>query len=273
MGHFCEDTDIDIIPIVRTASPESGAHRNINPRPQGFVNVFPDQSHGYPGTNFGNKCGNSTFNNLNGSSSPLLSDCPSIGPDITKCQAAGKKILLSLGGAIPNNQELDSDASAVDFANFLWKAFGPKCADYSGPRPFGDAVVDGFDFDIESNIPGQKDISYQSRGYATMIKTLRSLYALESGKDYYISGAPQCIVPDSHLGDAISSSWFDFLFVQFYNTQSCSVRKSFIPVVFIMSLIEIIGPRIFRSYVRCLRRRSNEHIFRCLGEICGDCSQ
>ena len=59
-----------------------------------------------------------------------------------------------------------------------------------------------------------------------MINTLRGLYALED-KTYYISGAPQCVVPDAHLAPAISSSWFDFVFVQFYNTPQCSARAFF----------------------------------------------
>ncbi|KAI9871312.1 MAG: hypothetical protein M1830_003040 [Pleopsidium flavum] len=60
-----------------------------------------------------------------------------------------------------------------------------------------------------------------------MINHLRTLYALETTKTYYISGAPQCVVPDAHLADAIEKSWFDFLFVQFYNTPSCSARAYF----------------------------------------------
>ncbi|MCJ1229236.1 hypothetical protein MMC12_005901 [Toensbergia leucococca] len=210
LAHFCEDSDIDIISIA-------------------FVNLFPDQDHGgYPGTNFGNQCGSETYNNTDGTPSPLLSNCPTIGPDISYCQAVGKKILLSLGGAYPTNYELNNDESAVEFATFLWGAFGPKKEEWTGPRPFGEASVDGFDLDIESVItPEPADLSYQYRGYATMIDTLRGFYALEDVKEYYISGAPQCIVPDAHLANAIENSWFDFLFVQFYNTPQCSARAFF----------------------------------------------
>lgn len=80
MSHFCEDSSIDIIPI-------------------SFLNVFPDQGeNGYPGTNFGNQCGNSTYTTPSGDHTELLSDCSLIGPDIKTCQSLGKKILLSLGG-------------------------------------------------------------------------------------------------------------------------------------------------------------------------------
>lgn len=192
------------------------------------MNVFPDQLNGgYPGTNFGNQCGAETYKNLDQSASPLLSNCPTIGPDIKTCQAAGKKILLSLGGGVPTNQSIKDDASAVKFANFLWDAFGPKRDSYKGPRPFGDAVVDGFDFDIETVLTAREDPADLSRGYGTLINTLRALYANESSKIYYISGAPQCVVPDAHLAPAIESSWFDFVFVQFYNTPQCSARAFF----------------------------------------------
>ncbi|KAL8892889.1 MAG: hypothetical protein Q9215_000253 [Flavoplaca cf. flavocitrina] len=208
LAHFCEDSTIDIIPVA-------------------FLNIFPDQVNGgYPGTNFGNQCGPETFVNKDGSDSPLLSNCQFIGPDIKTCQAMGKKVLLSLGGAIPTNQSINNDESAVAFANFLWNAFGPEDATYDGPRPFGDAVVDGFDFDIESEITGN-DPASQYRGYGTMIDTLRVFFAADSDKEYYISAAPQCVIPDAHLSQPIETAWFDFLFVQFYNTPQCSARAYF----------------------------------------------
>ncbi|KAL8922801.1 MAG: hypothetical protein Q9208_004926 [Pyrenodesmia sp. 3 TL-2023] len=208
LAHFCEDSNIDIIPI-------------------GFLNIFPDQVNGgYPGTNFGNQCGSETYENGDGSWSPLLSNCPFIGPDIKTCQAMGKKILLSLGGAIPTNQSIDNDDTAKSFARFLWHAFGPEHATYAGPRPFGDAVVDGFDFDIESDI-SDNDATTQYRGYGTMIDVLRAYFAMDARKEYYISGSPQCVIPDAHLAHPIETSWFDFLLIQFYNTPQCSARAHF----------------------------------------------
>lgn len=100
--------------------------------------------------------------------------------------------------AIPTDQSIDNDASAVAFSEFLWGAFGPVVEGYDGPRPFGDAVIDGFDFDIENVLKEGQDPSALYRGYAKMITTLRSSYPLEKKtKDYYISGAPQCVVPDA----------------------------------------------------------------------------
>ncbi|KAL9101018.1 MAG: hypothetical protein Q9163_003684 [Psora crenata] len=206
LKHFCEDSNIDIIPI-------------------GFLNQFPDQTGGYPGTNFGNQCGAETYDNPDGTPSLLLSNCPYIGPDIKFCQAMGKKILLSLGGGYPTNQHIMSIQSANDFADFLWRAFGPDNEPQGStfPRPFGDAAVDGFDLDIESMVaPGEAP----SNHYRDLVDRLRHHYQQES-KPYYISGAPQCIVPDANLAEAIQHAQFDFLFLQFYNTPFCSARAYF----------------------------------------------
>lgn len=203
----------------------------------GFINVFPDQSAGgYPGSNFGNACAKGYYT-INGQNTTLLSSCRYIGPDITTCQNTyGKKVLLSLGGARPTNQWIANDQSAVNFANFLWSAFGPQPASSSTnniPRPFGSASVNGFDFDIESSLDtpptynGQTLTDYKSRGYAKMIYTLRhSLFTQYPSRRFYISGAPQCVVPDAHLGTVVTTAYFDFLFIQFYNTNQCSARAA-----------------------------------------------
>lgn len=135
-------------------------------------------------------------------------------------------MFLSLGGAIPSNQRIADDQSAQAFAQFLWTSFGPV-SDLTAPRPFGGAVIDGFDFDIESIAVEGEDPKALSRGYSTLVNTLRRYYSLEKSKTFYISGAPQCIVPDEHLANAMETSYFDFIFVQFYNTPQCSARAFF----------------------------------------------
>jgi len=91
------------------------------------------------------------------------------------------------------------------------------------PRPFGDAILDGLDLDIE----GGTLTSITS--YSTFVNSLRS--KMDSGKkQYYISGAPQCPYPDGYmgpkpgtaLGDA--GSKFDYVSVQFYNNY-CSFQQ------------------------------------------------
>ena len=80
----------------------------------------------------------------------LQSDCTAIAADIQTCQQKGKKVLLSIGGAnIPGTNYTVSDAQkGIDFADFLWGAYGPVSDAWTGVRPFGSSSVDGFDFDI-----------------------------------------------------------------------------------------------------------------------------
>lgn len=142
--------------------------------------------------------------------------------------------MLSLGGGYPTNQWIASNASAVRFADFLWGAFGPVTTAWTKddkPRPFGTAVVDGFDFDIESQISppptynGAAVDNYKTRGYGKMIETLKNtLFPSDKSKSYYLSAAPQCTIPDAHFAHLATAAWFDFMFVQFYNTASCSAR-------------------------------------------------
>ncbi|QDS68229.1 hypothetical protein FKW77_010592 [Venturia effusa] len=188
-----------------------------------FVNIFPDQSaSGWPGTNFGSSCRGQTISKPDGTSTDLLdgAHCGTMIPDIAACHAGGKKVLLSLGGG-GSNAWIHSDASAVSFAQFLVGAFGAPSTTWTGPRPIGDSQVDGFDFDIESSFssdPVFEGKSYpdaESRGYATLANTIHSL-------GYLTSAAPQCVRPDAHLDPALNNAWFDYVFVQFYNTAGCS---------------------------------------------------
>ncbi|EXJ91530.1 hypothetical protein A1O3_00078 [Capronia epimyces CBS 606.96] len=203
LADFCQDTTIDVIPI-------------------GFVNVFPDQAganNGYPATNYGNACGSPYWVAPDGTQTEMFTSCWQIAEDIPVCQALGKKILVSIGGDSPGNF-IASSQSAKDFADFLWGAYGPPqdTTQTLYPRPFGvDVVVDGFDLDIESGGPF---------GYADLVTELRSLFVGQP-KQYYISSAPQCIVPDAHLADAIQNAEFDYVFVQYYNTDQCSAASLF----------------------------------------------
>ncbi|OJJ08043.1 hypothetical protein ASPVEDRAFT_101126, partial [Aspergillus versicolor CBS 583.65] len=203
LAEFCQDTTFDIINI-------------------GFINTFPDQDPltGLPGSNFGNQCWADTYI-VDGVPSKLYSQCPNLVEDIPACQAAGKKIFLSLGGGY-QTYEIDTIDSSTKFADWLWGAFGPKTDAWESagsPRPFGDAVVDGFDFDIEYNV-----CILIFTGYANMIKRLRRRFEEVPERRFYISAAPQCPIPDEQLGVAIANSVIDFVWVQFYNSNPCSAR-------------------------------------------------
>ena len=136
----------------------------------------------------------------------------------------GKKIILSLGGGTDKYQLTGAQAGR-DFADFLWGAFGPKTAAWVNagkPRPFdgpnGEEVqVDGFDMDIEL-APTDGSV-----GYIAMLQRLKQLFPT-GNKSYLLTGAPQCVVPDSNMDAMIQAVPFDLLFVQFYNTPFCSAR-------------------------------------------------
>lgn len=154
--------------------------------------------------NFANQC--------SGTFSSGLAHCSQIGSDIKSCQQQGKTILLSLGGAT-GNYGFSSDSEAVQFAGTLWNKFG---GGKDSERPFDDAIVDGFDFDIEN-----KD----QTGYAALATQLRKYFSTGT-KSYYLSAAPQCPYPDELVGDLMSQVDLDFAFIQFYNNY-CSLNQQF----------------------------------------------
>ena len=150
--------------------------------------------------NFANACWE-TFPDT----SPSLLHCDTIAEDIKSCQDMGKIVMLSLGGAA-GSYGFSNDEEAENFAQTLWDTFGAGTG--VANRPFNDAIVDGFDFDIENN---------NSIGYAALVTKLRELFASDSGRRYYISGSPQSPYPDASLGNMLSNSDVDFAFIQFYN--------------------------------------------------------
>lgn len=64
-----------------------------------------------------------------------LLNCSFIADDIKTCQAAGKKVTLSIGGAGAGGGTADSA-----FADQIWDLF---LGGSSSTRPFGDAILDG----------------------------------------------------------------------------------------------------------------------------------
>ncbi|KAJ4321058.1 Chitinase 2 [Fusarium piperis] len=185
-----------------------------------FVNQAPENTKsGYPGTNFAGHCWAGTYKNKDNIGGDLLSECYSIKEGIPYCQERGVKVLLSIGGVYNENggnYKVSTDQKGVDFADFLWSAFGPYDKNWNGPRPF-DAddgstrpAIDGFDFDIEHDLPNGP--------YIAMINELRRLKS-----DVIITGAPQCPTRNEYfyMKEMIDKAKFDALFIQFYNNGYC----------------------------------------------------
>ena len=115
-------------------------------------------------------------------------NCSILGAQVQACQNNGKIVMLSLGGAA-GAYILKSDDYAKLVANHLWNMFLNGTGEQ---RPLANGVVlDGIDFDIEA---GTK----QSNPYwVTLINELRRLSSADPSKRYYLSGAPQCVLPDA----------------------------------------------------------------------------
>ncbi|KAK0391802.1 hypothetical protein NLU13_1301 [Sarocladium strictum] len=182
LAYYCANTDIDVIPVA-------------------FLNGITPAI-----TNFANAGDNCTAF----ASNPQLLDCPQIEEDIKTCQATyGKTILISLGGATYAQGGWSSSSAAQDAAQQVWDMFGPVTSASNADRPFGSAVVDGFDFDFESGVSNLVPFGQK----------LRSLMdAASRGKHFYLTAAPQCVYPDAANGPALAGTVaFDFIMIQFYN--------------------------------------------------------
>lgn len=128
--------------------------------------------------------------------------------DIKECQRKGKTILLSIGGATYSEGGFRSEEAAVAGADMIWETFGSKKNGSSRPRPFGDAVIDGFDFDFEATVLNM--VPFANR--------LRTLMTTDISKQYYLTAAPQCPYPDWYNKDMLEGKVdFDAVLIQFYN--------------------------------------------------------
>jgi chitinase len=121
LASYCQDSSIDVLVLsFLTTYFGTGNAPEIN-----FSNACPSSST-VPGTD--------------------LFLCSQIGEDIKTCQAAGKIVLLSMGGE-NSNSSFSSASQATQFAQTVWNYFGGGSTAASH-RPFGDAVIDGFDLGI-----------------------------------------------------------------------------------------------------------------------------
>ncbi|KAI1824015.1 putative endochitinase CHI2 [Xylaria intraflava] len=137
-------------------------------------------------------------------------NCDDLASAIKTCQSNGVTIILSLGGAA-GSYKLASADEAKTIGNNLWASYG-NSGSKTAPRPFGDVYVNGFDFDLELNSGNQY--------YPDMISTLRDNFKSDSANTYYITGAPQCPIPEPNMGVVINGSQFDYLWPQFYNNNN-----------------------------------------------------
>ena len=94
-----------------------------------------------------------------------------------QCQAKGKIMLLSMGGAASSGA-FTNEQEGSKFADIVWKMFMGG-SDPNIPRPLGDVKFDGVDLDIEGGSP---------IGYGAFVNRLRVLYDTDPSRTYYIAG-------------------------------------------------------------------------------------
>ncbi|KAL6851555.1 hypothetical protein ACP4OV_020488 [Aristida adscensionis] len=133
-----------------------------------------------------------------------------VGPDIKYCQSKDVLVLLSIGGGI-GKYSLASKADAKAVADHLWDFY---LGGRSKSRPFGNAVLDGIDFDIELG---------STKHYDDLARYLKQ--RSRKGRKVWLTAAPQCPFPDRMLGEALRTGLFDRVHVQFYNNPVCSYRE------------------------------------------------
>ncbi|KAI9061210.1 carbohydrate-binding module family 5 protein [Trametes sanguinea] len=180
LSTYCQDDSIDAFPIA-------------------FLNVFFGPG-GVPSIDLSNICSSADDPVFSGTNMP---DCSFLASDIEFCQSKGKIVTISLGGAT-GAASFTSDDQASAFGDTIWNTF---LGGSSSIRPFGGAVLDGIDLDIEGG---------STTHFAAFVNRIRTL-ASGASKQYYVTAAPQCPFPDAYLSTVLNAVAFDAVYVQFYN--------------------------------------------------------
>lgn len=147
---YCDDDSIDVFPVSQA---RSTSRTTTHPHPLGFLP--PDllctfcllelprrgskkasvQGKGdLPVINLAGTCNDKDNSKFDGSD---LLDCSFMADEIKKCQAKGKAVTISMGGATGANT-FGSEDQAKGFADQVWDLF---LGGDSKTRPFGDAVL------------------------------------------------------------------------------------------------------------------------------------
>ncbi|OQE35419.1 hypothetical protein PENCOP_c013G06180 [Penicillium coprophilum] len=190
LAHYCDNKDIDVIPMAFNMMVNGPGDA-----PEVDFSVTSKDCDVFEGTQ--------------------LKNCPAIGEDIKTCQKKGKTILLSIGGATYSEGGFKSEKEAKDGAKLMWETFGPKQEGSKALRPFGDAILDGFDLDFEANV----------QNMAAFANEVRSLIQADKSKqEFYLTAAPQCPYPDQADKEFLNGPvYIDAIWVQFYNNY-CGVN-------------------------------------------------
>ncbi|XP_060673902.1 endochitinase Ziz m 1.0101-like [Ziziphus jujuba] len=124
--------------------------------------------------------------------------CIRLGEDIKACQQIGIKVLISLGGPF-DTYSLISETDAQAVAKQLWNSY------------IDEVNFDGIDFRIENG---------SALYYEYLAQTLKD-FATANKKEIILSAFPGCVYPDRYLARAIHASYFDIIWIQYFNNSAC----------------------------------------------------
>ncbi|KAA1474325.1 glycoside hydrolase [Dentipellis sp. KUC8613] len=176
----------------------------------GFINSFNSTGpSNQPVINLSNICTAGPNNTFPGTG---LADCSFLSDQIKACQKKGKAVTISLGGANSAIGFTDED-DARSFGDLIYNEFLGGNGEL---RPFGKAVLDGIDLDIEGGSPDH---------YAAFINRVKSRAAAAKQR-VLITGAPQCPFPDVNMNEMLKTAPFDAVYVQFYNNPGCELNNT-----------------------------------------------
>ncbi|KAJ3298201.1 hypothetical protein HDU79_000089 [Rhizoclosmatium sp. JEL0117] len=141
-----------------------------------------------------------------------------VGKDIQYCQSNGIKVVLSIGGDMHSPYNL-IPGDGARLANIIYNSL---LQGNSSARPYGSAILDGVELDIEKTGP------YFTSEQIILLQTLKQL----SPKSIF-SAVPQCFLNgvgmDYNTGPVIKSNpeLFDYVIIQYYNNPTCSYPFGF----------------------------------------------
>jgi len=188
--HFCKESSYDVILLAYM-------HK-----------LFDIRQHDVPAVNFAHHCNTPVNQHF-----PYLLRCPEIERGIDECHRNGKKVLISIGGPF-HVDIIPSAKKAKELAVTVWNLFlgGDQFIEMD-IRPFGGAVLDGVNLDIQG---GRGDY------YVDFLKEIKRLLKDEI-KKFIITASPSCNFPDHYLGPAKNKVFgdavdlFDEIYVKFFN--------------------------------------------------------
>ncbi|KAJ3024098.1 UNVERIFIED_CONTAM: Chitinase 1 [Siphonaria sp. JEL0065] len=145
-----------------------------------------------------------------------------IGQDISYCQSLGIRVVLAIGGDKSSPYKWSKN-DGVLYANIWYNAFLGGTTDPSVPKPFGKAVLDGLQLDIETSGEGW---------IPEMVSFLTTIKALSPKSQYSV--VPECQSDDvanvdNNTGPVIQNPQvhLDYIIIQYYNNPICSYPFNF----------------------------------------------